>query len=98
MKLRLAACALVLAAACSSKTDDPFTADVKMICGAGQGRDDLPPDLRRMQAFREIADKIRTPEAARLMAAVGQAAPGDKRAIMAPALEKAGVKRCPFLD
>jgi hypothetical protein len=101
---RLVATALVAAAlattapACSSKSDDPFTADIKMICNAGRARDDLPPDMRAVTAAREIAEKIKTPEAARLMAAVMQAAPSDKAALMADALAKAGLSRCALLD
>jgi hypothetical protein len=94
--------ALLLAAlslgACSSSSDDPFTADMKMICNAGRGHDDLPPDMRRISAMREIADKIKTPEAARMLAGVAAVAPSEKAAYFRPALDKAGIKRCPFLD
>ena len=89
---------LVLAGCGSKPADDPFTADLKMICNAGANRADLPPDMRSLEAAREIAAKIKTPEAARLMAAVMQAAPEEKAALMAGALKKAGIARCPMLE
>ena len=81
-----------------SKSDDPFTADMKMICSAASGRDDVPPNMRRVAAFRHIAENIKTPEAARLMQQVIQVAPAEKAAVMREALAKAGLKRCPTLD
>ncbi|MBK9032956.1 MAG: hypothetical protein IPL61_17065 [Myxococcales bacterium] len=53
--------------------------------------------MQRIQALRSIAEKIKTPEAARLMASFGQVAPGDAPLLMAPALAKAGIKRCALL-
>ena len=94
---RLSLLLLLVVTGCSSSKDDPFTADMKMICNAGSGRSDLPPAMAQMEAMREIASKIRTPEAARLMAAVVQAAPADKAALIAPALAKAKLSRCPLL-
>ena len=76
------------------KTDDPFTADMKMICDAGKGHDDLPPEMRRLEALRSIAEKVKTAEAARLMASFAQVAPAERGALLAPALTKAGIKRC----
>ncbi len=84
--------------ACSSKSDDPFTADMKMICNAGQSRADLPPERRRIEALREIAEKVQTPEAARLMAGVFEVAPSEKAGYMKDALAKAGIKRCALLE
>lgn len=78
--------------------DDPFTADIKMICGAGGGHDELPPEMRALAAMREIVEKIKTPEAARLMRAVIEAAPADKAALMAPAMAKAKLSRCALLE
>ncbi len=85
-------------AACSSPSDDPFTADMKMICRAGQGGDHLPPELRRVEALREIAERIRTPEAARLLATLMQVAPAERGPLVAEALARAGLRRCPFLE
>lgn len=85
-------------AACSSSSDDPFTADMKMICRAGQGSDHLPPELRRVEALREIAERIRTPEAARLLATLMQVAPAERGPLVAEALARAGLRRCPFLE
>ncbi len=86
--------ALTVAACGGGKADDPFTADMKMICDAGKGHDDVPPELRRIEALRTIAEKVKTPEAARLMASFAQVAPADRGALLAPALAKAGIKRC----
>ena len=86
-------------AACGSKAaDDPFTADMKMICAAGQGRDDLPPEMRRLEALKEIAAKVRTPEAARLMAGFGELAPADRPDYVKGALEKAKIQHCALFD
>ena len=78
--------------------DDPFTADRKMICAAGQGRDDLPPEMRRVEALREIAAKVKTAEAARLMAGFGALAPAERPAYMKAALERAKIAQCRLLD
>ncbi len=86
--------ALTVAACGGGKTDDPFTADMKMICDAGKGHDDLPPEMRRLEALRSIAGKVKTAEAARLMASFAQVGPGQKGEILAPALAKAGIKHC----
>jgi hypothetical protein len=98
MRVRFAA--LVFAAACakSGATDDPFTADMKMICAAGQGRDDLPPEMRRIEALKEIAAKVKTAEAARLMAGFGELAPADRPAYMKGALERAKIAQCRLLE
>lgn len=98
MHTRLLSAVFLLSLAACGSSDDPFTADMKMICNAGRARPELPPDMRAVEAAREIAAKIKTPEAARLMASVMQAAPSDKRALMAPALSKAGISRCALLD
>lgn len=90
----LLASALIAAACGGGKTDEPFTADMKMICDAGKGHDDLPPEMRRIEALRSIAEKVKTPEAARLMASFAQVAPAERGALLAPALAKAGIKRC----
>jgi hypothetical protein len=88
----LAALALV---ACGP-SDDPFTADMKMICKAGQD-ENLPPEMRQLAGMKEIAGKIKTAEAARLMSELMQAAPADRDQLLEPALAKAKLKRCPFL-
>lgn len=89
----------LLAGGCgSSASDDPFTADMKMICAAGQGRDDLPPDMRRVAALEEIAAKVKTAEAARFMAGFGALAPAERDAYVKGALEKAKLSRCALLD
>lgn len=85
---------LALAACGGGKTDDPFTADMKMICDAGKGHDDVPPEMRRIEALRSIAQKVKTPEVARLMASFAQVAPSERGAVLAPALAKAGIKHC----
>lgn len=96
---RLGLAAAVLCAACSSAgADDPFTQDMKMICAAGQGRDDLPPEMRRIEALKEIADKVKTAEAARFMAGFGALAPSERAAYVKGALEKAKLSRCPLLE
>ncbi|MEZ4399046.1 MAG: hypothetical protein R3B06_03460 [Kofleriaceae bacterium] len=98
MKRLMLMCSLVAAMACGSgEPADPFAADMKMICGAG-GRDDVPPEMRTMMAMQEIAEKIKTPEAARLMAAVAQAAPSERAELVKPALAKAGLTRCRLFD
>jgi hypothetical protein len=93
---------LSVVAACAKSgggaADDPFTADMKMICAAGQGRDDLPPEMRRIEALKEIAAKVRTPEAARLMAGFGALAPADRPAYMSDALERAKLAQCRLLE
>lgn len=100
MTARLVATAVLAAAlaACGTKADDPFTADIKMICHAGPRDPGMPADMQRAMAFREIAEKIKTPEAARLMAQVIQVAPAEKAALMADALKKAGLSRCPLIE
>ncbi len=87
-----------VATACSSKSADPFTQDMKMICNAGQSRADLPPEMRRIAALKEIAEKVQTPEAARLMAGMVEVAPSEKAAVMKDALAKAGIKRCALIE
>jgi hypothetical protein len=90
---------LGLVAACGSKgADDPFTADMKMICAAGQGRDDLPPEMRRVEAMKEIAAKVKTAEAARFMAGFGELAPADRPAYVKGALDRARLTRCAALE
>ena len=84
----------VAAGAC--KEDEPFVADMKMICSAGERGREAPPDMQRIEAFRYIAEHIKTPEAARLMVQVGQAAPSEHAAILAPAQQKAKLTRCPL--
>lgn len=86
----------VAAGAC--KEDEPFVADVKMMCGAGDRFGDLPPDLRSVQAARYIAEHVKTPEAARLMSELIQAHPADRAALLAPALKKAKLSRCALLE
>jgi hypothetical protein len=93
---RLALAAALLLAACGS-SDDPFTADMKTICNAS-GDPSLPPDLQRMSAMKQIAAKVKTPEAARLLSSVIQAAPADRAALLEPALAKAKLSRCRFLE
>lgn len=98
--MRHALFAIVVAAtvaACGGAKDDPFTADLKMICAAGEGRDDLPPEMRNLEALRSIADKIKTAEAARLLSELMRAAPSERPAMIDPVLAKAGIKRCAFL-
>ena len=95
-RLSLLATLAVALVACGGG-DDPFTADMKTICSAG-GDPSLPPELRRLEGARTIADKLRTPEAARLMAEVARAAPAERPALIAPALARAKLSRCPFLD
>ena len=102
MTVRLLAASLLglaaLLAAGGCKSDDPFTADMKMICSAGGGHADLPPEMRKLAAMKEIADNIKTPEAARLLARVIQVAPEEKAGVIREALAKAGLKRCAFLE
>lgn len=94
-RLFLSGLAAVALVACGP-ADDPFTADLKMICKAGQD-DSLPPEMRQLAGMKEIAGKIKTAEAARLMSEIMQVAPSDRDALLAPALAKAKLKRCPFL-
>lgn len=89
-------CLLGLLGGCGS--DDPFTADMKMICSAGSGRDDLPPDMRKLAAMKQIAESVKTAEAARLVAEAMRAAPSERAELLRPALAKAGLKRCPTLE
>ncbi len=101
LAILVTACGLMAAAACGksgSAADDPFTADMKMICAAGQGRDDLPPEMRRIEALKEIAAKVKTAEAARLMAGFGELAPADRPAYMQGALERAKLAQCRLLE
>ena len=97
MRLLLVPAHLALLAGCGGEVD-PFTADMRMICSAADAHRDLPPDLRRMKAMRTIAEKIKTPEAARLMADVIRAAPAERPAMLAPALARAKLSRCPTLE
>ncbi len=90
--------AILLAGLASCDEPEPFVADMRMICRAGQSDPGLPPEMRRMQGFREIADKIKTAEAARLMAEVARAAPAEHAALLAPALARAKLSRCPFFE
>lgn len=89
---------VLVLAGCSSSKDDPFTADMKMICNAGGDSRDLPREMQTLAALQEIAAKVRTPEAARLMSDMVQAAPSDKAAVLAPALARAGISRCRLLE
>ncbi len=98
VRTRFLGCVVVAALACSSTSDDPFTADMKMICNAGRGHDELPPDMRRLEAFKEIAAKVKTAEAARLMAGLIEIAPDGKADYLRDAFTRAGIKRCAFLD
>ena len=91
------AVAAPLAAGCGGSTD-PFTADMRMICSAADRHADEPPEMRTLSAMRDIADKIKTPEAARLLSELVQAAPADRAAMLAPALERAKLSRCPTLE
>ena len=94
----LAALALtVMLAACGGSTD-PFTADMRMICGATDRYRDLPGPERTMAAMRHILDNVKTPEAARLVPAVIEAAPSERAAMLAPALERAKLTRCPTFE
>jgi len=86
-----------LAGGCGSK-EDPFTADIKLICNAGQSRPDLPPPMRRLQAMHEIAGKIRTGEAARLMGEITRARADQRVELMRPAMARAGLAHCPLLE
>lgn len=98
--IALRALAVVLslsAVAACGDSDDPFTADMKTICSAGQD-DSLPPDMRRLAGLKEIADKLKTAEAARLMSAYMQAHPSEREEILRPALAKAKLRRCRFLE
>lgn len=96
-RLALVVCAASLAACGGSKVD-PFVADLRMICSAGDAHRDLPPDLARVRAMRDMASKIKTPEAARLVASAMELAPADRAALVAPALARAGLSRCPTLE
>ena len=87
---------LGLAGGCGS--DDPFTADLKLICSAGGGRDDLPPNLRSVAALKEIAENVKTPEAARLVVQVMRAAPSERAELLRQPLAKAGIKRCALFE
>lgn len=84
-------------AACSGSSGDPFIGDLKAMCNPPT-RDDLPPDLARMEAMRDLAKKIKTPEGARLAAAVIQAAPEDRPALLAEPMKRAGLTRCALLE
>jgi hypothetical protein len=94
--IRLALLGILVLAACGS-SDDPFTADMKRICNPKLDPN-VPPGMQRISAMRDIADHIKTPEAARLMSELIQAAPSDRASLLAPALAKAKLKRCPFLE
>ncbi len=85
-------------AGCSSSKDDPFTADMKMICNAGGASQGTPREMQTVAALQEIAAKVKTPDAARLMVEVVRAAPSDKAALLAPALSRAGISRCRLLE
>jgi hypothetical protein len=84
----------VAAGAC--KEDEPFVADMKMICKAGEQSRGMDPEMQRVHAFKYIAEHIKTPEAARLIAEVARAAPSDHAALLAPAMQKAKLTRCPL--
>jgi hypothetical protein len=86
------------AAGCGGGTTDPFTADLRMICSAADRHRGEPPELRTVSSMRDIADKIKTPEAARLMVTLMEAAPAERAALLAPALERAKLSRCPTLE
>lgn len=87
---------LVAAIACGrGKPADPFAADMKMICAAG---DHVATDQATVLALREISGKIKTAEAAGLMAAAMRAGPAERAALVKPALAKAGITRCPLFD
>jgi len=98
MHARSAVIAVFLGLAGGCGSDDPFTADMKMICAAGGGRDDLPPDMRTVAAMKEIAENVKTPEAARLMVQVTQAAPSERAELLRQPLAKAGIKRCALFE
>jgi hypothetical protein len=98
MIARALAAVLLLGLVGGCGSDDPFTADMKMICSAGGGRDDLPPEMRKLAAMKQIAENVKTAEAARLVAEVMQAAPSERDELLRPALAKAGLKRCPTLE
>lgn len=89
--------ALVGVVACGGSKDDPFTSDVKALCQPTV-RADLPPELARMEALRDLPKKIKTAEGARLAAAVIQAAPEDRAALLAEPMKRAGLERCAQLD
>lgn len=93
----LLASILCATAACGGASDDPVTADLKRLC-AIRPDPSAPPDMARALALRTIADKIKTPEVARLLRDAMQAAPSDRPGIIEPALAKAGIKRCPVLQ
>lgn len=97
VRLRVLAVSLALVALAACGGDDPFTADMKTICNAGQDPS-LPPDMRRLAGLKEIGDKLKTPEAARLMSAYMQAHPSEREQILRPALDKAKLRRCRFLE
>ena len=86
-----------LLTACGGSTD-PFVADMRMICAAADGHHGEPPEMRTMAAMRHILDNVKTPEAGRLVSAMMQAAPGDRAAMLAPALERARLSRCPTFE
>jgi hypothetical protein len=98
MLLRPIALVLLLGLTGGCGSDAPFTADLKMICAAGKGRDDLPPSMRSLEAAKEIADNIKTPEAARLMVQLMQAAPSERAELLRQPLAKAGIKRCALFE
>ena len=54
--------------------------------------------MRRLAGLREIGDKLKTAEAARLMSAYMQAHPSEREQILRPALDKAKLRRCRFLE
>jgi hypothetical protein len=96
--LRVLAGAALLVAMPGCDDPDPFTADLRMICGAAARHQDLPPEMRTLAAMRDIAERIKTPEAARLMAELMQAAPGERAALLAPPLRRAKLSSCPTLE
>lgn len=91
------AVALVGAVACGGATDDPFVSDVKAMCKPSV-RADLPPELARLEALRDLPRKIKTAEGGRLAGAVIQAAPEDRAALLAEPMKKAGLARCALLE
>lgn len=101
MRALALAVAAVLAAplvACGGKGDDPFVRDIRTFCNPPDPHLELPTDQRRVAVARDLVSIIKTPEAARLIARAMQVAPQDRMQVLGPALQKAGLDRCPFFD
>lgn len=96
--LLAASLVLTLVAAPACTKPDPFAADLAMICNAGTGQAGLDPRMQQVMALKEIAGKIKTAEAARLMADLVRAAPSERAALLGPALKRAGRSKCAALD